>query len=114
MAFGKIGVQERDVAPAIDVRGDRDEVGLRFLRLLLEADDPIVAVELDDAVLAHELALRVLVDGYCAAVLPPPEVDVVREAEVEKVVARDDEHVLAVPVLSVGDDGDVADGAETG
>src|SRR5881396_2139152 len=80
IALGEVRVQQRQMCAVVDVRRDRDQVRLRGFGLLFEADDAVVRVELDDAVLADELAYRMLVDGDCAAVLATPEVDVLREA----------------------------------
>ena len=76
IALREVRAQQREVRAVVEVGRDRDEARRGPLRLLLEADDSIVAVQLDDAVLADELAVGVVVDGDRAAVLAAPEVDV--------------------------------------
>src|SRR6266540_1947400 len=111
--LGQVGAQQREVLAVVQVRGDRNQVRRGTLGLLLEADDAVVRIELDDAVLTHELPHGMVVDGDRAAVLASPEVDVRREAEVEEVVARDHQELLAFPLLAVGHERDVADGSES-
>src|SRR6476660_8866499 len=63
VALGDVRAQQREMRAVIDVGRDRREVRLGLLGLLDEAHDSVVGVELDDAVLADELRVRLLVDG---------------------------------------------------
>src|SRR6266545_1844169 len=53
--LGEVGAQQREVRTVVQVRGDRNQVRRGTLGLLLEADDAVVRIELDDAVLTHAL-----------------------------------------------------------
>ena len=96
VALVEVALEQRDVLAREEVRRRRDDVALRMLGLLLHADDPVVLVELDDAVERRERRVGELVDGERAPVaLRAPELDVVGERELEQVVGRDHEQVVA-------------------
>src|SRR5690242_12148440 len=66
-----------------------------MLRLFLHAEDPVVPVQLGDAVERRQGRVGELVHGERAPVaLRTPEVDVAREWELEQVVGRDHEQVV--------------------
>ena len=67
----EVALEQRDVRRREEVRRGRDEVAARVLGLLLHPDDPVVVVELDDAVERRERRVGELVDGERAAVALP-------------------------------------------
>ena len=100
-------VDDRERVRAEEVDADRDQVALRLVGLLLEADDPAVRVELGDA---EALRVRDLVEQRARAVRPALELggdvgqgraaqDVVAEDAAERVVA----HEVAGQADGVGD-----------
>ena len=97
----------------VDVGRRRGERARRLGGLLDEVDHAVVAVELDDPVLAREPEVADVADGDRAGnALAAPEVDVVLQVVVEEVVARDHDHVVVDDAGSLEREGDVADRAE--
>ena len=93
--------------------GGRDEGAARTFRLLLQPDDPVVRGELDDAVQARERRVGELVNGDRAALpLGAPERHVLRERELEQVVAGHHEQVVAGEAGAIDDEADVSGRAE--
>src|SRR5436190_15144464 len=112
VALVEIRVDESGVLPGEEVRSGGGERARRLLRLLDEADDPVVGVEVDHPVAADELAIPDVVDGEGAGgALAAPEPDVVRERILEQVVAGHDEKVV-VQAGPVAHEADVADRSE--
>ena len=84
-----------------------------MLRLLDEADETIVVVELDGAVFPDEIEVADVVERDRARLtLAAPPAHVVGDAGVEEVVARDDEEVVFFEPRLLDDEADVADRAE--
>ena len=96
-----------------DIRGDRSKRRRRVDRLLDELGNARLVVERDDAVLLRELTRQhVTYRNRARAPLFAPEAHVLREAELEQVVAGDHEQVV-VETGCVDHELHVADGAET-
>jgi hypothetical protein len=113
VALGEVLLEERHVLAMVDVRRRADQGGRRVLRLLDERDDPFVLVELDDAVLLDELHVVALVERERAGLaLPCPVANVIGQAEIEEVVAGDDQEVLSVELAVFHGEANVTDGAE--
>src|SRR5205807_958857 len=94
------------------VRGCRGEIALRLIGLLLEANDPVILVELDDAVMLQEVAVSDLLECDRTAPFLPPKLDVVGERVADQVVAGDHEQVLIYEPRSVDREGEIPDRPE--
>ena len=84
VALRDVRAQQREVGAVVDVGRDRRQVRLGLIGLLDEAQEAVVRAELDDAVLADEVWVRLLVDGDRASVLRLPPLDVLGQAGVDE------------------------------
>src|SRR6266511_1690687 len=108
IALVEVRGEETDMLAVVEVRGGGAECRRRMLGLLDEADDPVVLVDIDDAVLLRQLGIANVEDRDAARAGPRSPVRlVVRERVVEEVVARDHEQLVVDP-----DELDVTDRAE--
>lgn len=101
------------VLAGVDVERRTAPVGLGICRLLLHGEDAVVRVDLDDAALMEALVVGLVVAHDAGRTFCIRVSDEVGEAEVEDVVAGDDEE-LVVDALLVDGVLDVAHGAEAG
>ena len=104
--------EQLDVLGAVEIGGGRREVALRLRRLLLEADEAVIAVELHHAVVSEQVAVGHFVDRDRAAALRAPELDEVGQRVADQVVARDHEQVVAREPGLLDNEGEVADRPE--
>ena len=87
-------LDEARVIALVEVGGGGAERRGRVLGLLDEADDPVVLVDFDDAVLLRQLAIADVEHRDRAATFFPPPCLIVAERIVEEVVAGNDEQVV--------------------
>src|SRR3989344_1125470 len=112
MVLGNALLQEMDILTGEDIACGARERGFRVFRFFLESDDPLLCVNLHDAVLLRRaLGIADVEDGNSRSPFGTEKLLEVTETELEEIVPGNDEHLIIDLCMPYGEV-DIADGPE--